>query len=73
MITKEKLLDFGFVEKNNRANTYYEKNSFILLPELGKWFICANHSGLILSDLTWIETIVELKKAYFESLGEELN
>lgn len=73
MITKSVLIGFGFLEKIQDKQIYFEKNGFIVQPEFGKRLFCINHSGLVISGLTLIETIVELKREYYESLGKELN
>lgn len=71
-LTIEKLKIFSFTERECSGQKYYERNGFILKPELGKWVFCAEHSGYIITTLLYIETELELAMLYKQSTNKNL-
>lgn len=72
MITAKRLTQLGFEKKEMHDSVFYNKENYILKPELGQWLICANHNGTIITTKLLIETEIELAKNYFESTGNKL-
>ena len=67
LLTEQRLLELSFIKKGNNSDEYFEKNNFILKPELGLWLFCANHNGIIVTTLLVIETELELAMLYSKS------
>ena len=74
MITVQRLLDLGFVEKVNDGHLYYELDKYILIPVLGNyWLISSNHDNILTSgDFPVIQTLEELQIHYSESTGRNI-
>lgn len=72
MITAERLIKLGFDKKEIDGSVFYDKENYILKPELGQWLICANHNGTIVTTKLVIETEAELENHYLESTGKNL-
>jgi hypothetical protein len=72
MLTADRLIEIGFEKKEIQGSVYYDKDNYILKPELGKWLTCANHDGTIITTLLIIETEQELEKHFLESTTKNL-
>ena len=71
-ITANRLLELKFEEKESNGCQYFERNNFILKPELGCWLFCANHNGYIVTTLLVIQTELELASLYHQSVKTNL-
>lgn len=74
MITVQRLLNLGFVEKVSDGHFYYELNKYILIPVLGSyWLISSNHDNILTSgDFPVIQKFEELQRHFFESTGRNI-
>ena len=72
MLTEERLNELGFDRRILNGEPYFIRNGFILKTELGKWLLCAEHSGYIVTTLLWIETEMELAMLYNKSTNSNL-
>jgi hypothetical protein len=72
-ITTEKLIEFGFIQLIIQNHELYIKDSYLLMLTMGKWLIIGNHSGELITCLTYLETLTELNKHYFESTKNKLS
>ena len=71
-ISTDILTEFGFKEKFENSHYYYEKNGYILVPDLGVWKICSIISGQILMTNLCIDKVGELLRNYKEVTGKDL-
>ncbi len=71
-LTSERLIELFFTRKTLGIYEYYEKNNFILKPELGQWLFCANHNGTIVTTLLVIQSEIELAMLYHWATSSNL-
>jgi hypothetical protein len=72
MITVETLLNIGFHEVFENGQPFYMLNGYGLKPQAGSWLIISNNNGQLVTGLSVIDTIDELRKHYNESTGQKL-
>ena len=73
LLTSEFLLEIEFIKKEINNQIYYEKETYVLVPEFGTWVKAAVHDNQIVCMLTYLNTREELYRDFLESTGKQLS